>query len=920
MRVLILLLIIFSHTAFSQIFTESFSYPENSHLDAFGWKEHSGGGFNPIQIAKGTSFNAVSFGNVASLSGSGQDVHQSFSPIDRGSVYVSFLVNVSEASSEGEYFLHLGPEELGTNFRGRVFVKNNGDHIQFGISKSSNNPVYADQKFEVNKTYQLILKYTFLSTSGKDDLVDLFILVQATETEPASYTRANSDENDAPNIGSVALRQGSSSKAASVTIDEIKVATNWEDASSLEKKESVEIQLANSLYGFKGSCEKTSVFEGLITGYSKQKEINLWTLDGDHIRFSKDKINWSNQISFTGNNNQYFSNFYVQIDGADISSENETIEIVIDDAEANELYRLPVYIKYFSLRNDCSLPIAYTKELFMGDSVKVAGVISASAREFGDFNYLQDQTSGIRFQGDYGFQVGDSVSFYGILTQVYDEPMLHWDSLHTNLLFGQTSIEPKSIDLTDLENYKGELVKLEEADMNDDDFVYLPNTNETFRQNGRSGTMRIWSSTSIDGHQKPEDDFALTGVVGQFRDQLQIYPRRSSDISEIGTIPTDQLNISKEYTFDLATWNLEWFGSPGNGPEDDDLQLQNALKTMQRIDADVYILEEITDLTQFSSLVSQLGDYSGTCSNAVSGGGDPALAQRVCIVYKNETVNLSEVKTLLSRTPVIADYPDTFERFWASGRYPALFTVDVNIDNVKRRLHILGIHARANRSGDEKDLVYEMRKKDIEVLKDSLDQYYPNNAIIMAGDYNDDVDETVVSGLSLSTYAPFTSDSQNWKVLTKDLSEKGHKTYIGYDNVIDHITISNELFADVIEDGTQIQLPFVTIDNYPSTTSDHLPVLSRFMLNDVLTASEETDSLVVFPNPTTGQLSILMPENEKVEVELLNALGKTLLSTSGTKNDIERKLSKKLERQPVGQYLLKLFIGNTVKTYKLVRQ
>ena len=352
------------------------------------------------------------------------------------------------------------------------------------------------------------------------------------------------------------------------------------------------------------------------------------------------------------------------------------------------------------------------------------------------------------------------------------------------------------------------------------------------------------------------------------------------------------------------------------------MQLQNASKVLNDTDADVYVLEEITNIASFNTLVGGLDNYAGACSPAVSGGGDPVNAQRVCFVYKEANVKMVELRPLLAKTTPIDGYPDTFDRFWASGRLPALFVCDVSIDGVERRLHIVGVHARANRNNpDEREEVYNMRKIDVQVLKDSLEQHFSLASIIMAGDFNDDVDETVVNGFTESTYANFASDDK-WAIPTAELSKKGEKSFIGFDNVIDHIVISDELFESLIPESTELLLPFVGIDEYPDNTSDHLPVTSRFMLKSVLTATEytELDSVFIYPNPTGGNLKIDLLQDEKARASLFDLQGKEIVSVLGVRSSLEKKISKNLSKQVAGVYILKLLIGNASKTYKIVKE
>jgi hypothetical protein len=55
---------------------------------------------------------------------------------------------------------------------------------------------------------------------------------------------------------------------------------------------------------------------------------------------------------------------------------------------------------------------------------------------------------------------------------------------------------------------------------------------------------------------------------------------------------------------------------------------------------------------------------------------------------------------------------------------------NVTIDGNKQQINIIDLHARANTSGDAQGK-YDMRKFDVEVLKDTLDAQYPNANLIL---------------------------------------------------------------------------------------------------------------------------------------------------------------------------------------------
>jgi hypothetical protein len=67
-------------------------------------------------------------------------------------------------------------------------------------------------------------------------------------------------------------------------------------------------------------------------------------------------------------------------------------------------------------------------------------------------------------------------------------------------------------------------------------------------------------------------------------------------------------------TLDIASWNLEWFGDPANGPADEALQLQNARDVIAGTDFDLWGLVEVVDAARWASLESLPG-YAGILAN-----------------------------------------------------------------------------------------------------------------------------------------------------------------------------------------------------------------------------------------------------------------------------------------------------------------
>ena len=123
---------------------ENFEYATGSFLTDDGWIAHSGTGTNPIYVNDTaltyTGYLNSGLGKSVTMTTTGEDVNRAFHTTTSGKIYASFMVNVSDAQANGDYFFNLGPENTTYLYFGRVYVKKAVDNsISFGLSKSSTN-------------------------------------------------------------------------------------------------------------------------------------------------------------------------------------------------------------------------------------------------------------------------------------------------------------------------------------------------------------------------------------------------------------------------------------------------------------------------------------------------------------------------------------------------------------------------------------------------------------------------------------------------------------------------------------------------------------------------------------------------------------------------------------------------------------
>jgi len=215
---------------------EDFNYSVGTSLISNGWVEQgTATTTNVVKVADGNLsytgyYSSSNIGKYVALANSGQDVYKTFTSQNSGSVYISFLVNISAANTAGDYFFALEPVAANTSYFARLFVKKDASNkLAFGICKAST-PNYTGFNYDLNTTYLLVVKYTVVSGTTNDN-IDLIINPTVGSAEPAA-TVSYSDltATDATAVVAILLRQGSASNAATLTIDGIRVATTWADA------------------------------------------------------------------------------------------------------------------------------------------------------------------------------------------------------------------------------------------------------------------------------------------------------------------------------------------------------------------------------------------------------------------------------------------------------------------------------------------------------------------------------------------------------------------------------------------------------------------------------------------------------------------------------------------------------------------
>ncbi|AWG23087.1 endonuclease [Flavobacterium faecale] len=405
-------------------------------------------------------------------------------------------------------------------------------------------------------------------------------------------------------------------------------------------------------------------------------------------------------------------------------------------------------------------------------------------------------------------------------------------------------------------------------------------------------------------------------------------------------------SLPKSETFDIVTYNLEFFGSEviGStgtefGPVDDPLQIDNVAAVMNKLDADIYCVQEVSDDAAMETLLTKISINGKTFAKSISTSWSYSFnaptadfpPQKLVVLYNTQTASVKSTKVLFkdfydqvrAGTATLPNYPDSPSSFFSSGRLPYMVTIETNLGGVKKDISLIDLHARANSGSDINK--YNMRKYDAEYLKDALDAEYPNDNLVLLGDFNDDVKTSVIAGND-SSYKKFVDDTTNYNALTLGISQQGAFSYLSSNGFLDHIIISNELTADYIPNSTAVYDPRNDISNYVNTTSDHGPVIARFNLQNTLSTKAfgtEVNYAKLYPNPTKDVVNFTLttPTSATVTFKLYDSLGREIGTDKAINANASKQASVSLSTVPAGTYFYTLTSANKiVQKGKLIKE
>ncbi len=524
--------------------------------------------------------------------------------------------------------------------------------------------------------------------------------------------------------------------------------------------------------------------------------------------------------------------------------------------------------------NNEIIPISQARQMPVGSRVTVTGWVTVTD-EFRGPVYFQDETAGLAWfngplmrQGDFDIDVarGDSLvitgdlGVFGALPGQPETGLLQIVGNDVEFEIypeGNRDVAPLVVTINQLNtgSYEGQLVTVNDATINNSG-ILEGGTNYTMVDATGDGVLRIDSRSSIPGTTTPMPPVDLTGVAGMFQNSAQLLPRTPEDLGDNTGFPGE--DIPKSETFDIVTWNIEWFGDANQGPGDVDQQFENVLTVIENIDADLYTFQEIASVARWNQLVNQLDGFSGILA-------EYSQTQKTAYLYRESVI-----------TPLASGLLTTGQNSfdWAN-RLPLWLHFSVTIGEETREIHSYGVHAKAFADSES----YQRRVNASNQLKSYLDSNRSGDNVIFFGDYNDQLTVSTWSNQP-SPYENFVEDPAYFPV-TLSLEEAGATSFRSV-SMIDHITVTNQLIEDHIDGAQRVENPFY-ITNFLNTTSDHYPVWTRFDPQVILSTDEpgreipEGVTLMQnYPNPfnPVTNISFKLPDSEQVSLAVYDLTGR----------------------------------------------
>jgi hypothetical protein len=173
----------------------------------------------------------ASTGNKVTFDGAGIDAAMLFTQQTSGTVYYSFLLDVTSLGSlntTGGYFTGFN-EGTGSNYGATVWTRKDGTGYDIGINPRTTvtNTVWSTATV-INTTVFIVISYQMV-TGTTNDVVKMWINPTPGGTEPAATASATNTGTDLANVDRILIRQDAAATTPFIQMDELRIGTTWAD-------------------------------------------------------------------------------------------------------------------------------------------------------------------------------------------------------------------------------------------------------------------------------------------------------------------------------------------------------------------------------------------------------------------------------------------------------------------------------------------------------------------------------------------------------------------------------------------------------------------------------------------------------------------------------------------------------------------
>ncbi len=320
----------------------------------------------------------------------------------------------------------------------------------------------------------------------------------------------------------------------------------------------------------------------------------------------------------------------------------------------------------------------------------------------------------------------------------------------------------------------------------------------------------------------------------------------------------NNLSFGTDTTFDIVSWNIEWF--PKNNFTADYVET-----ILTNIQADIYALQEINDTTKLKQISDNMLGYESYFVSEYYGG--------LAYLYNTNNVEINDRYEIF-----------TSQSFWhIFPRSPQVIDLNYNGKNyiiINNHFKCCGDgYLDLNDSNDEEN----RRLQAVNYLKQYIDNNFAFKNVILVGDLNDNINDFT----SNNVFQSFIIDSNNYIFTDMQIAQGSNLfwSYPTWPSHLDHILISNELFPYFYHINSEVSV--IKVDDYMSSwnyyeynVSDHRPIGLKLyhdnLSSDININKDQEEVITIIDvfgrkvNINSNGIIFYIYKNGKVEKRLVN--------------------------------------------------